>query len=116
MPRQHDQCPHQRPIRPVGLARIVQQRRRQHIRSIDTRAFQIVHHLHAVPLQITRQRVKPRARRRIQHRVGFAPIFIGYPRENAAEELPSAIKESQIPSRSFVSAVTTGVTTRLITL
>jgi len=60
--------------------------------------------------------MKPLARQRIQHRISLALILFGHPREHAAEKLLNAIKESQIPNRSLVSAVTTGVTTRLTTL
>ncbi len=109
MTDQHHKSSHQRTIRSRGLARIVQQRRRQHIRSLHARALQSVHHLQAVPLQIARQGVEPRPRRGIQHRVGLAPIFIGYSREHPATKLPDTIEESHTPNNNRVSVNVTDV-------
>ena len=116
VPRQHDKRSHQWTIRGGGFARIMQQRRRQQFRLIDARASQVAHDLHTVPLQIARQRAKPLARQGIQHRFGLAAIRLGHSREHAAEELLNAIKESQIPNKSRVSADTIGVTMRLTAL
>lgn len=68
---QDDDRPPERAARPDGLARIMQQGRGQHVRSIEPAAPEITHYAQPMPLQIARQRSKPGLRAGRQITIGL---------------------------------------------